>query len=99
MIMVEPRVSSSCTIKSPIVSATTQRRLEGYFRREWSYAVDRARNIADGAVFILPICIDDVPESEALVPDRFKSLHFTRLPGGEPTPEFVTRLRGLFGSR
>jgi hypothetical protein len=88
-----------CSFFLPIVSATTQRRLEGYFRREWSYAVDRARNIADGAVFILPICIDDVPESEALVPDRFKSLHFTRLPGGEPTPEFVTRLRGLFGSR
>ena len=33
----------------PIVSATTQRRHEGYFRREWSYAVDRARNMADGA--------------------------------------------------
>jgi hypothetical protein len=88
-----------CSFFLPVVSAATQRRLEGYFRREWSYAVDRARNIADGAVFILPICIDDVPESEALVPDRFKALHFTRLPRGEPTPEFVARLRGLFGSR
>jgi hypothetical protein len=90
---------SRCSFFLPIVSAATQRRHEGYFRREWSYAVDRARNIADGAVFILPVCIDDVPEGEALVPDRFKSLHFTRLPGGDPTPEFATRLRGLFGSR
>ena len=38
----------------PVVSATTERRLEGYFRREWSYAIDRARNIAEGALFILP---------------------------------------------
>ena len=45
-----------CSFFIPIVSATTERRLEGYFRREWSYAIDRARNIADGAVFILPVC-------------------------------------------
>ena len=32
-----------------------ERRLEGYFRREWSYAIDRARNIAEGALFILPV--------------------------------------------
>ncbi len=38
-----------CSFFIPVVSATTQRRLEGYFRREWSYAIDRARNIADGA--------------------------------------------------
>jgi hypothetical protein len=88
-----------CSFFIPIVSATTQRRLEGYFRREWSYAVDRARNIADGAVFILPVCIDDTPEGDAIVPDRFKALHFTRLPGGEPTPEFVQRLQQFLGAR
>ena len=44
-----------CSYFIPVVSATTQRRLEGYFRREWSYAIDRARNMADGAVFILPV--------------------------------------------
>jgi hypothetical protein len=48
-----------CSYFIPVVSATTQRRLEGYFRREWSYAIDRVRNMADGALFILPVCIDD----------------------------------------
>ncbi len=48
-----------CSFFIPIVSANTERRLEGYFRREWSYAIDRARNIAEGALFILPVCIDD----------------------------------------
>ena len=41
-----------CSYFIPVVSATTQRRLEGYFRREWSYAIDRARNMADGALFV-----------------------------------------------
>ena len=36
-----------------------ERRLEAYFRREWSYAIDRSRNMADGALFILPVCVDD----------------------------------------
>jgi hypothetical protein len=80
----------------PIISATTQRRHEAYFRREWSYAVDRARNIAEGGVFMLPVCIDDTPEATALVPDQFKAVHITRLPNGEPTPEFLRRLQELF---
>jgi hypothetical protein len=88
-----------CSYFIPVVSAATQRRHEAYFRREWSYAVDRARNIAEGAVFILPVCIDDTQEAEVLVPDRFKALHITRVPGGEPPPEFLRRLQELFSGR
>jgi hypothetical protein len=85
-----------CSYFLPVVSATTQRRLEGYFRREWSYAVDRTRGMADGAVFILPVCVDDTPEADAVVPEKFKAVHFSRVPGGEPPPEFVRRLREFF---
>jgi hypothetical protein len=88
-----------CSFFVPIVSATTQRRTEAYFRREWSYAVDRARNMADGAVFVLPVCVDDTSEAGALVPDLFKAVHMSRLPGGEPTPEFLRRLQDLFARR
>jgi len=88
-----------CSFFLPVISAATQRRHEAYFRREWSYAVDRARNIADGGVFILPVCIDDTPEAAALVPEQFKALHIVRLPGGEPPPEFLRRLQDLFSGR
>jgi len=88
-----------CSFFLPVISATTQRRHEAYFRREWSYAVDRARNIAEGAVFILPVCIDATPEAEALVPEQFKALHIVRLAGGEPSPEFLRRLQDLFNRR
>lgn len=88
-----------CALFVPIVSAATERRHEGYFRREWSYAIDRTRNMADDAVFVLPVCIDDTDASRASVPDKFRSVHFTRLPGGEITPEFARRVAQVLASR
>ena len=88
-----------CSFFVPVISTNTQRRLEAYFRREWSYAVDRMRNMAGGAVFILPVCVDDTPEAEARVPDAFKAVHMLRLSGGEPTPEFLRRLQELCNGR
>ena len=88
-----------CSYFIPVVSAATQRRHEAYFRREWSYALDRTRNMADGAVFVLPVSIDGTNPNEALVPDKFKAVHFTHLPGGQVSDEFArllgdyTRLR------
>jgi hypothetical protein len=88
-----------CSFFIPVVSATTERRLEGYFRREWSYAIDRARNIAEGALFILPVCIDDTDGGAAQVPEKFRAVHFTRLSGGEVPPEFARRIGDLLASR
>ncbi len=88
-----------CSFFIPVVSAATERRLEGYFRREWSYAIDRTRNMADGAVFVLPVCIDDTNAGDARVPEHFKAVHFTRLAAGEVTPEFVRRLQDLLSAR
>ena len=81
-----------CSYFIPVISATTEGRLEGYFRREWSYALDRSRNMAEGALFILPVVLDGTVPVQAHVPERFKALHFTQLPGGRVTPEFAQRL-------
>jgi TIR domain-containing protein/SIR2-like protein len=88
-----------CSYFIPVISATTQRRLEGYFRREWSYAIDRVRNMADGALFILPVSIDSTNAAEAMVPDRFKALHFTQLPAGEVHADFAQRLTDFMRAR
>jgi len=88
-----------CSYFIPVVSANTQRRLEGYFRREWSYALDRMRNMADGAIFILPVTVDATQAGEALVPDKFKALHFNHLQGGEVPAEFAERLRDIARAR
>jgi TIR domain/SIR2-like domain len=88
-----------CSYFIPVISANTQRRLEAYFRREWGYALDRTRNMADGALFILPVTLDATSPAAALVPERFKALHFTHLPGGEVTPEFARRLADFTRAR
>jgi hypothetical protein len=86
-----------CSFFVPVISARTQQRVEGYFRREWSWAVDRTRGMAEGAAFIFPACIDDTPEAGALVPEKFLKNHWARVPAGEPSPDFVRRLRELLG--
>jgi hypothetical protein len=88
-----------CSYFIPIVSAATERRLEGYFRREWSYALDRTRNMAEGAIFVLPVCTDSTDFAAASVPERFRALHCTRVPGGQPDEGFVNRLKGMLSAR
>ncbi len=88
-----------CSYFIPVISRNTQSRLEGYFRREWSYAIDRARSMAEGALFILPVSLDGTGPDEAQVPERFKALHFTQLPGGQVTPEFAQRLSEFLRGR
>ena len=53
-----------CALFVPIISANTQSRLEGYFRREWRLAVDRTHDMADGKPFLVPVAIDDTPDNE-----------------------------------
>ncbi|HEY5263888.1 MAG TPA: toll/interleukin-1 receptor domain-containing protein [Steroidobacteraceae bacterium] len=88
-----------CSYFIPVISANTQRRLEGYFRREWSYAIDRVRNMADGALFILPVSVDATNAAEARVPDKFKALHFTQLAAGQVPAEFAQRIVDFMRAR
>src|SRR4051812_4707489 len=52
------RQIKECIFFLPLISANTQSRFEGYFRIEWDLAAERARGIAQGVPFILPITID-----------------------------------------
>jgi hypothetical protein len=82
----------ACSLFVPVVSASTQERLEGYFRLEWRLAAERAMQIADTVPFILPITIDDTDPQEALVPEAFQRSQWSPLPAGEIAPGFAARL-------
>jgi hypothetical protein len=75
-----------CDYFMPIISANTERRREGYFRREWRLAVERTLDMADDVMFLLPVSIDDTAESHARVPEKFLSVQWLRAPGGAATP-------------
>ena len=48
-----------CTYFMPVISATTNARAEGYFRREWRMGVERTQDMADDVIYLLPVTIDD----------------------------------------
>src|SRR3954468_19467918 len=45
----------TCALFLPIISASTQARGEGYFRREWKLAVERMQDMASHIAFLVPV--------------------------------------------
>jgi len=84
-----------CALFLPIISAATQARGEGYFRREWKMAVERTHDMAASRTFIVPVVIDDTPEAGAEAPEEFMRVQWTRLEHGAPTPEFIAQIKRL----
>ena len=84
-----------CALFIPIISQHTQERLEGYFRHEWKLAIERTHHMAEQMPFLVPVVIDGTRDQEAFVPDTFRAVQWTRLPGGETPPAFVERIKGL----
>lgn len=84
-----------CSLFIALVSRHTEQRPEGYFRREWRWAAERAESIADGIPFILPLRVDyDGPPEDALVPGEFKKAQWIpRMPN--PDDDLLKRLREL----
>ncbi len=88
----------ACVLFAPVISANTQARREGYFRIEWKLAAQRTHAMADGTPFLLPIVIDATKDSEALVPEEFRAVQWTRLPDGETSAAFCSRVKNLLST-
>jgi TolB-like protein/Flp pilus assembly protein TadD len=84
-----------CALFIPIVSQHTQERLEGYFRREWKLAIERTQDMAEQKPFLVPVVVDSTGDRDAIVPDLFRAVQWTRLPQGETPPAFIERVRRL----
>ena len=89
------RQIKNCALLIPVISRQTHERAEGYFRLEWKLAVDRSHLIMANKAFLLPVVIDDTGDDDENVPDKFKEVQWTHLPGGETPPAFVERIQRL----
>jgi TolB-like protein/Tfp pilus assembly protein PilF len=85
----------TCALFIPVISHTTHDRREGYFRLEWKLAVDRCHLMDADMAFLMPVVIDDTRDNDERVPERFREVQWTRLPGGITLPAFVERVRRL----
>ncbi|HVZ66286.1 MAG TPA: TIR domain-containing protein [Lacunisphaera sp.] len=84
-----------CALLIPVISKTTQGRREAYFRLEWRLADERTHLMAKGTPFLLPVTIDETNDRDALVPDSFLAIQWTRAPGGDLPPAFCARVKKL----
>jgi TolB-like protein/Flp pilus assembly protein TadD len=85
----------TCALFLPLLSKHTHERAEGYFRLEWKLAVDRSHLIMANKAFLVPVVIDEAADDDENVPEKFREVQWTHLPGGETPPEFVTRIQQL----
>ena len=91
------RQIKECTLLIPVISKATQGRREAYFRLEWKLADERTHLMAKGTPFLLPVTIDETCDRDALVPDSFLAVQWTKLPGGETPGAFTMRVGKLLG--
>jgi TolB-like protein len=89
------RQIKNCALFVPVISAHTEERAEGYFRLEWKLADERTHLMAKGLPFLLPVAVDPTGDGAAMVPESFRAVHWIRLPGGAPTPEFVAHVKQM----
>jgi TolB-like protein/Tfp pilus assembly protein PilF len=89
------RQIDACTLFMPIISRVTEGRGKGYFRLEWKLAVEQTHLLMEGVPFLVPVVVDDTPDSAAAVPAEFRRVQWTRMPGALPSPQFVEHVKQL----
>lgn len=84
-----------CSLFLPLLSRNAQRRVEGFFRKEWRWAIERAQGMDDRFPFIQPLLVDDTLAGSAGFPEYFWTRQVERLPAGRPTPDLIRRARDV----
>ena len=92
------RKIDECSLFIPVISRNTLTPARRFFRIEWNLALKQAEmtGFSEQDTFLLPVAIDDTAATEAGLPDRFRTIQWTRLPAGDTTTEFVSRVQLLF---
>jgi hypothetical protein len=90
-----------CSLFVPVISQRTLTMERRFFRVEWNLALDEAQmaSFSSEEAFLLPVVIDDTPLDNPNLPAKFRAVQATPLPGGEPTRDFIDRVRQLYRKR
>jgi hypothetical protein len=85
-----------CALFVPVISRHTLTLEPRFFRLEWRQAERVAEQVPPQRRFIVPVAIDATRETDDAMPETFRSVQWTRLSGGEPTPAMVAELRQIY---
>lgn len=91
------RYVNTCSLFVPLISETTESRDDGFFRKEWSWALSKLPDFTgSNRQFLFPVVIDNVDPYRAKVPEEFKRFQFTSLLDGKPDAQFLNRVQWLY---
>lgn len=85
-----------CSLFIPIISEHTLTPKPRFFRKEWNHAQQLAESYPDDWRFIIPVAIDDTAPNAPAVPEKFRKLHWEKLPSGQTSIPFVEEIRRLY---
>jgi hypothetical protein len=90
-----------CCMFVPLISRQTLTMERRFFRVEWRLAIEesQAASFDSEGGFLLPVVIDGTAIDEPALPREFGAAQVTSLPSGEPTPQFVARVKQLYRNR
>jgi hypothetical protein len=81
----------------PLISDTTDARADGFFRKEWLWAIQRLAYFTGAdRHFIVPVIIGPADWRPKKVPKEFSPMHYERLPEGQPDARFLDHLQALY---
>ena len=84
---------ATCAVFVPVLSKNADSREESVFRREWNLALNRFEGMDKLNVrFIHPVIVDGTLPGD-LASKEFNGIQCAQAPGGEPPPEFITKLK------
>jgi hypothetical protein len=84
-----------CGFFMPLISQHTQTCEPRFFRREWTWALERAPDFDHSDPFILPVSLDGTDSQAKRLPGKFRELQWIAAHGGQPERELLERLRTL----
>lgn len=85
----------NCLLFVPLITENAMNRLEGVFRKEWRWAIDRAAGMDDSIPFVQPVGCLVTPDQAKAVPEYFLKRNWQTFPDGKPTVKFVERMQEL----
>lgn len=90
---------NTCSIFIPIVSATTNARMDAFFRNEWSWAIKRLEKFTGAnRQFLMPIGFGDIDPYTALVPEEFSRYQYMMLDEEGPDVNAISRIKAVYES-
>lgn len=88
-----------CILFLPCLSKTTEERQEGFFRREWDWAIRRNSTFTgSNRPFIIPLVLDVNIAQMNHLPEEFHDLQAEQITGNRVPPNFCARMKMLVRS-